>query len=837
MVSKQNNGGAAVGSSGVVGNASPASSSQSTTTLKKNQSSGQQQTPNNNNNNSAWSNKTKPSPSSNNTMDNNQKRNNANNNNKGSVPNNNQQPNQHQNKNGSNVNTNPPRVKNTHNTTHSENNEQYKHKSEINRKRMFFLFLNFVGHVVEIVNVSGEVYEGIFHTAKADSLNDDFVFVLTLAKLIGGSGTQTIHETMTFKSKDVQQIYAKNITFNAKKAFTSFKTDTEISNRQQTEKELIKWQPEENEAELISLEEGTYAPRQWDQFSENLNKFGVKSTYEEHLYTTNLDRNSDFYKTHAAKASRIAEEIEKSAPSLNSIHILEERGLLEQTDISEEDLYSSVIRDPKGASAFKKQPKKNIPKTTQPLATNATQPSTPGKYVPPHKQPKGHPTSQPIVKQTQEAEAVLDKEPIKIKPLSPIIEGIKGSIGKSRSVSQVVLPEKSLIEKSQSIPIETPKPKNVTNLLVDTTRPGRSNSFTIGSAPLPQKIEEHKNIRAQLTKPVTVSPKLGSGTMSPTLPSSPLGFPKATSPSTPNPIKESIMSLHLHPFVPKVTPEVVEHFMEYKKKSSDLNRNREKETSSFKEFSSLLSSKIKDAPESTTTSAATKPTTETKPATETKKEQPKEEEKPKPKSTLNPNAKAFVFNPKTPAFVPKITTPTPPTSTTTPPTNPQMPQVTQPPQMVPPGVGVGFYPTPPIVGYPPAVGTPFVYTPQFPPTNPSYNNNFRTVSWAGKIEDIQIRNHFFKVSLDQFEKSVGPTWLDDEEIEQRKSFKDADATSITSVDIDSQTAIHPQTNPQPFPYHYYPQPGMMVPPPFATPVVTAYSGYFPPPVNPIPREQ
>ena len=47
----------------------------------------------------------------------------------------------------------------------------------------------------------------------------------------------------------------------------------------------------------------------WDQFEVNEKKFGIRTDYEEELYTTRLDRSSDKYKKMDIKAKRIADEI------------------------------------------------------------------------------------------------------------------------------------------------------------------------------------------------------------------------------------------------------------------------------------------------------------------------------------------------------------------------------------------------------------------------------------------------------------------------------------------------------------------------------------------------
>lgn len=47
----------------------------------------------------------------------------------------------------------------------------------------------------------------------------------------------------------------------------------------------------------------------WDQFAANEAKFGIKSNYEETLYTTKLDRSSKDFRERERKADQLAKEI------------------------------------------------------------------------------------------------------------------------------------------------------------------------------------------------------------------------------------------------------------------------------------------------------------------------------------------------------------------------------------------------------------------------------------------------------------------------------------------------------------------------------------------------
>jgi PAB1-binding protein PBP1 len=89
------------------------------------------------------------------------------------------------------------------------------------------------------------------------------------------------------------------------------------------ERNLQKWEPSADTNVNMSLED-TGRSSNWDQFSTNEQLFGVKSNYDESYYTTTIDRSNPQYAERAARAEKIAREIEGSS-SLNA-HVREERG-------------------------------------------------------------------------------------------------------------------------------------------------------------------------------------------------------------------------------------------------------------------------------------------------------------------------------------------------------------------------------------------------------------------------------------------------------------------------------------------------------------------------------
>jgi len=142
-----------------------------------------------------------------------------------------------------------------------------------------------------------------------------------------------------------------------------FKTDTDISGGQTgAMRELTPWMPDED-VPLPSHLDNTFQKSRgassgsgsWDQFATNEKLFGVRTTFNEDLYTTVLDKSSPGYKENEQRAQRTAHEIMHQGSSTGNLHMLEERGQLQGQDYDEEDLYGAVIRDAPAASSKSQQ--------------------------------------------------------------------------------------------------------------------------------------------------------------------------------------------------------------------------------------------------------------------------------------------------------------------------------------------------------------------------------------------------------------------------------------------------------------------------------------------------
>ena len=119
-----------------------------------------------------------------------------------------------------------------------------------------------------------------------------------------------------------------------------FKTDSDISgNTVLRERELHRWQPDEVPGVSDGMEDTSGGTGQaWDQFEANERLFGIKSDFDEEIYTTKLDRDHPEYPRRAATAARTAAEIEGQSIAGLSSHVAEERGHVhDDSGMDEED--------------------------------------------------------------------------------------------------------------------------------------------------------------------------------------------------------------------------------------------------------------------------------------------------------------------------------------------------------------------------------------------------------------------------------------------------------------------------------------------------------------------
>lgn len=114
----------------------------------------------------------------------------------------------------------------------------------------------------------------------------------------------------------------------------------------------------------------------WDQFETNSRLFGTRSTFDEDLYTTKIDRSAPSYRERERQAAKLAREIEGTIST--NAHMREERGhAWEKDGEDEEDKYSGVNRDDlnfpplQSGSANKYTPPARRAPTSQPTVAGA----------------------------------------------------------------------------------------------------------------------------------------------------------------------------------------------------------------------------------------------------------------------------------------------------------------------------------------------------------------------------------------------------------------------------------------------------------------------------------
>ncbi|KAJ7963228.1 polyadenylate-binding protein-interacting protein 3-like [Quillaja saponaria] len=231
------------------------------------------------------------------------------------------------------------------------------------RDRLVYVTTNLIGHQVEVQVINGSTYSGIFHATNADK---DFGIILKMARLTKDgslrgqkSSAESVSKaplkTLIIPAKELVQVTAKGFSVT-RDGFSSevqrevsqeIMVDSFISQSRhfEAERELEPWVPDEDDPQRPELEnifDGPYN-RSWNQFETNETLFGVKSTFNEELYTTKLEKGPQMRELER-EALRIAREIE--GEETKDLHLADERGidLHENFEIDEETRFSSVYR-------------------------------------------------------------------------------------------------------------------------------------------------------------------------------------------------------------------------------------------------------------------------------------------------------------------------------------------------------------------------------------------------------------------------------------------------------------------------------------------------------------
>lgn len=228
------------------------------------------------------------------------------------------------------------------------------------RDRLVYISTCFIGHHVDVQVKNGSIYSGIFHAANAEK---DFGIILKMARMtkdgssrgqksVAESVSKAPSKTFIIPAKELVQVIAKDVSIT-RDGFSDEVQQHEImidsfisqSRRVEVERELEPWVPDEDDPQCPDLENifDKHRNRGWNQFEANEALFGVKSTFNEELYTTKLEK-GPLTRDLEKEALRLAREIENE--ETYDLHLAEERGLHlgENFDIDEEARFSSVYR-------------------------------------------------------------------------------------------------------------------------------------------------------------------------------------------------------------------------------------------------------------------------------------------------------------------------------------------------------------------------------------------------------------------------------------------------------------------------------------------------------------
>ncbi|XP_044496279.1 polyadenylate-binding protein-interacting protein 3-like isoform X2 [Mangifera indica] len=227
--------------------------------------------------------------------------------------------------------------------------------------RLLYVATSLIGLPVDVQMKNGSIFSGIFHATTDEK---EFGVILKIARMTKdgnprGQKVETVSKApssiFVIPASELVQVIAKEVAVT-RDGFSNelqrekqhdIMIDSFISQSRHVdlERELEPWIPDEDDPQLPELENIFDGPRNrsWNQFAINEELFGVKTTFDEELYTTKLLRGPQTRELER-EATRIAREIERE--DTQDLHLAEERGmnLHENFDIDEETRFSSVYR-------------------------------------------------------------------------------------------------------------------------------------------------------------------------------------------------------------------------------------------------------------------------------------------------------------------------------------------------------------------------------------------------------------------------------------------------------------------------------------------------------------
>ena len=225
---------------------------------------------------------------------------------------------------------------------------------KIINQRYYSLIVNSLGEKIHIDLISGDSIEGLLYTI--DPINNEYLIINNPRRLSRTGVPLFLKESMLkiyFKEISSINYEINNNTQEGKNnnKKSQFVLDSQISKKNMNktkEEKLVKYEIKEedknNKYINQSLEDEENVD--WDQFELNKKVYNVVSTYDENLYTTKLDKNK-ITEEEKIFADKMYNEIMNSNKDEKNIHVLEDRGVVQQkdNDLDEEDKYSSVIKN------------------------------------------------------------------------------------------------------------------------------------------------------------------------------------------------------------------------------------------------------------------------------------------------------------------------------------------------------------------------------------------------------------------------------------------------------------------------------------------------------------
>lgn len=214
---------------------------------------------------------------------------------------------------------------------------------------------------MDITTSQGSRYQGQLRSVGEQ--DEGFIVLKNARQLASGNPStengEHVSPEMNIQLKDITEAQgtksgtSSSISRNHTKASqknSAWKTDTDISGQAPVRERVLQaWQPPPDE-EGFGIEDNTSisdknesSSKKWDQFAANEKLFGVKSQWDEDMYTHKLDTSKPDFARRKIEAERLAREIEQSAST--NTHIMEERGqAIDDSGLTEEDKYSGVQR-------------------------------------------------------------------------------------------------------------------------------------------------------------------------------------------------------------------------------------------------------------------------------------------------------------------------------------------------------------------------------------------------------------------------------------------------------------------------------------------------------------